>query len=234
MKSYFRAVAALAAVSVIALAAACGGGKDAAQPATGGVTQQPASAAKLASDAQKTLESGKVDEAVAQFSTAVAEGANSAAAFSGLAAGLIQQGKYEEAIEDLGRAIVQEPKNDAFFESRAIAETELFKKNGDKSLLVRAILDADASFKLKPDRIGPLFARGEAYFLNGDYDKALADMQECVKRSKGFQRAWIVKGKTEAAMGKTADAKASFQQVVQLDPNGQNGEQAKAELAKLP
>lgn len=198
------------------------------------MTQQPASAAKLAIDAQKTYDSGKVDEAVTQFSTAVAQGANSAAAFGGFGAGLIQQGRYQEAVEQLGKAIALDPKNDVYLENRAIAGAELFKAGQDKSLLAQVILDADAAFKLKPDRIGPLFARGEAYFLNGDYDKALADMQECVKRSKGFQRAWILKGKTEAAMGRTAEAKVSFEQVVQLDPNGQAGAQAKAELAKLP
>lgn len=38
---------------------------------------------------------------------------------------------------------------------------------------------------------------------------------------------------TNVALGRTADARADFEKVVKLDPTGQEGTQAQAELAKL-
>jgi Flp pilus assembly protein TadD len=223
------------AVLGITLAVACTGGRSqSTNSETGGQTPAPAAALKLASDAQKALESGKADQAVEQFSTAVAQGATSAQTYGGLGAALIQQGRLEEAIASLTKATELDPKDDIFLENLSIARTELFKRNGDASLLVGAVQAADEAARLRPDRIGPIFARAEAYYLGREYEKALTDLQECVKRSDRFKRAWLLKGMTNASLGRVDAAKTDFNKVIQLDPNDDMASQARAELAKLP
>jgi tetratricopeptide (TPR) repeat protein len=206
---------------------ACGGGDSEAPPG------QSRELTRAVETAQKSLDSGKVVEAAQQFDAAIEQGASSAEAYGGRGATRIQQADYSGAIADLTRAIELDARNDTHLENRAIAQIELFKKGGDSALLAQAINDADASARLKPDRIGPIFARAEAYFLSKEYQKALADLNECVKRSDRFRRAWLLKGMTNVALGRTADARSDFEMVVKLDPTGQEGTQAQAELAKL-
>jgi tetratricopeptide (TPR) repeat protein len=227
--------AALAAIIALSLTVACGGGG--AGPGGGEAERsgavQSRELSRAVESAEKALESGKVAEAIAQFSAAIESGATSAAAYGGRGTALIQTREYPQAIADLTRAIELDPKNDIYAENRAIARTELFKMNGDRSLLAEAILDAGAAAALRPDRIGPIFARGEAYYLNGDYEAALSDLKECVKRSDRFKRAWLLKGMTNLALGRPTDARADFEKVLKLDPSSPEASEAQAQLARL-
>ncbi|MBI4305767.1 MAG: hypothetical protein HY678_05555 [Chloroflexi bacterium] len=52
-------------------------------------------------------------------------------------------------------------------------------------------------------------------------------------RSDRFQRAWVLKGMTNAALGRTTDARADFEKVLKLGTDEKTTAQVTAELAKL-
>jgi tetratricopeptide (TPR) repeat protein len=196
-------------------------------------TSAPAPSSDFAREAETSLQSGKVDDAVVKFTEAIQKGDTSAGAHGGLARALSQQDNFAESIVEFDKSIALEPKNDILLEGRGTAYNELAKQ-GDASGIDKAIGDFTAAIDVAPSRIGPLFGRGEAYFIKKDYERALTDLEECVKRSDRFQRAWLLKGMVNVALGSAASARADFEKVVALDSTGENlGPAAKAEIEKL-
>lgn len=187
----------------------------------------------LVKQGEQAFKSGDVQQALQQFEKAIEEGDESAAAFSGRGRALFEQGMYDEAVEDLNRAVELDPDNDEHLESRGLALIEQFKENADPESITQAVEDFTKAMDLRPDRVGPIFGRGEALYLQGEYEAALEDLGECVKRSDRFRTAWLIKGKTNAALGRTDAARSDFEKVIQLDPDGEYGTRAREELAKL-
>jgi len=217
-----RRISCLIPVLLALVVAACAGGGGG-----GGVSD-------LVKGGEKALESGKVEEAVQQFQQAIEQGDETAAAFGGRGRALLEQGRSAEAVSDLTRAIELDPKSDVYLETRGLALIERFRETGEPGLVDRAVEDFRRAIELRPDRIGPVFGRAEALFLRGDLEAALADLEECVRRSDRFQRAWLLKGRANAVLGRVDAARADFEKVLRLDPDGGNGAQAREELGRLP
>ena len=86
----------------------------------------------------------------------------------------------------------------------------------------RATQAFDQALQKKPDYLQARFARGEANLLDGQYQAALDDLETLTATSPTVAVFWAAKGTALAKLEKNDQAKASFEQALQLDDRDPN------------
>ena len=89
---------------------------------------------------------------------------------------LLDQGKEQEAIEALSSAIHRYERHALAYERRGFINHQL--KNYDD-----AIYDFSKSIKFNPSNAESYIGRANTYIILGDYNKAVADLEETIKKS---------------------------------------------------
>ena len=103
-----------------------------------------------------------------------------------------QKGEYDKTISDSAKAIEINPKDAyAYYwrgrahyaQERAIGSSEIEKYIYDKAkaILVKAIKAYSKAIELKPELWDTYYWRGLAFYMNGEHDKAIADLTQAIK-----------------------------------------------------
>ena len=87
-----------------------------------------------------------------------------------------------------------------------------------RKLYKAAIIDADVSIKLDPDRYQPYHTRGAARAALGDSERAIADFDRAIEISPEVAENYYERGLAKEALGQKEAAKADIKKAKKLDP----------------
>jgi PQQ-dependent catabolism-associated CXXCW motif protein len=154
---------------------------------------------------------GDNDNAMKDFSKAIAIRPNYALAFANR--GYIQRSrkKLDEAIADTSAAIKLNPKLAWAYENRAFAYE-------DKEQWRALFDDAQKMIELSPDyRLGYEF-RGHAYLEVGQYQDAITDFTKCIAMDSTAIYGYRMRGRAYYFLNQFDSALADFQAALRIDP----------------
>lgn len=117
-----------------------------------------------------------------------------------------------KAVELFTKKIEAEPRNTGWRQARAIA----WRRQGE---LDRAIADISEAIALAPPDLDHYYnTRGNFYLEKKDYERALADYNEAIRRRADNAYAWNNAGLARRAKGEYAKAVENFTRAIALDP----------------
>lgn len=155
---------------------------------------------------------GRVPEALAVLTQAIAQYPNTAALFSVRGALLLEEKKYAAALDDLEAAVKIDPKDPVTLTNRAQAY-RAFNRTQE------SLADLDRAVELEPDMVAARFNRGAIQYTRGKYQAALADFDQCIRADPGTPAPYFNRAVTHDALGNRRQAIADLQQFVQLSDN---------------
>jgi len=155
---------------------------------------------------------GRVSEAIAHFSAAVALNPNLAEAHQNLGRALVDQGRMAEAIPSLTEAVRLMPGN-------AEAHSELGAALSSQGQIGEAIIHYTEALRLKPDLPQVHNALGYALASEKKISEALFHFSEAVRLKPGFAEAHNNMGLALAGQGKISEAAAHFAEAARLKPD---------------
>lgn len=205
-------------------------------PAAVAQQQQPSEASKKGAEVRAALERGnanllaqKYAEARAEYEAAMAQiedPASHVPILRSIASSYFGEAKPDEAVATLEKALVIAPDDQ---ESLRLITTVLINSGKEEQAATyKARITGD--FKVDPSI---LLNKGIEQYNKGDYEKAMQYFEQVVAENPGSADAYYYRGLTYLATGKTAEAKADFTKVLEIDPNHARAADVKEYLANL-
>lgn len=204
------------------------------------VTMQRPSAEELQAVAEKgalgavqrgneLMEAQKWAEARAEYQKALAdlEPASQGPVLRGVARTYFQEGKKEEAIAELEKALAIAP-DDADTLRLIIS---LLVAQGREKEAEKHIAKLPSGVGIDPNT---LLNIGISRYNAGEYPQAVAEFDRVVADNPELPDAYYYRGLTHLAMGKNAEARADFEKLIALDPDGKLAGEAREFLESLP
>ena len=138
----------------------------------------------------------------------------------------VQEKDYPKAVESLEKVLATDPQN---AQVRAIAaQAALEGRMIDKGRSLLAGLDE--SKIASPD---VFFNMGVNFFNAGEIADAITYYGKTIAKDPAYVDAYFRRGLAYLGQGKTAEAKADFQKVVELQPDGEMGTMAKKAMEQI-
>ncbi len=125
---------------------------------------------------------------------------------------LEQAGKGSESPESLARL------GDKYFENNRFEE---------------AIVVYEKVLKLNPDDVDTYNDMGLALYYTGKSDIAIETLRKGTEVMPSFQRIWLSLGFVLTSTGKNEEAKLALKKAIDLNPNSEQGREAKRILGKI-
>jgi tetratricopeptide (TPR) repeat protein len=180
------------------------------------------------------FERGDLDQAITEFTKAIALNPKLAVAYEKRGAALSMKGRYAEALADSDRALdlnkALELDKDLYFvyASRGF----VFYK---QSKLDQALADYDKALQMRPEEAELYNNRGLVHASKGQVDQALADYQKASELSPEWFAPYLNKALVCDANGMTAEALRAYQQFLQLAPPHliQTADRARSRIKQL-
>jgi len=180
-----------------------------------------------ATKADEAYKAGRYDEARAEYEKLLAARPDLASTvYQRIGFTYVQEKQYEPALAALDKALAADPQN---AQLRAIAaQAALEAKKLDKA---RELLSGLDESKIEsPDTF---FNMGIDFFNAGEAQDAIAYFGKTIAKDPAYVDAYYRRGLAYLGQGKTAEAKADFQKVVELQPTSEMGSMSKKALEQL-
>ncbi len=176
------------------------------------------------------VKSGRTNQAIPLLRNIVASappGAPLDDAYNSLGLAFYYERLYDEAIFELRRAIKHNPNNsDAKFNLKTIRTRlehfqagKLYSRMGDRK---GAIAEYRKAIELDPRFIEARHCLGVELLQNGDYTEAFKELRRAEVISMAYRKSyeiWYAEGMALAKLGRTREALAQYDRVVQARPN---------------
>ena len=157
------------------------------------------------------LQTGKFDDAVADFSEAIRLEPKSVDAWAARGMAYCDRGDFDKAVADFSEVLRLAPKT---FKAR-IARGTAYGKKGDHD---QAIADFTAAIAVDPNYALAYGYRAVDYYRNGDLDHALADINEAIRRDGKDAALFCNRGMMHVAQGHFDQAIADCSEALWLNP----------------
>jgi tetratricopeptide (TPR) repeat protein len=155
---------------------------------------------------------GETDSAIGLYREALKLKPNEPAYLEALGVALATTGSWEEAERVLAEALAIDSKN--YLTLLHLGNIAAVHRNEPDIALARY----RAALVLDPDAPEIRTNIGNMYFLNADYDRALAEYRIQTERWPGTVEAWVNMAKVYAVKGQRREARAALQQALRLSP----------------
>ena len=156
---------------------------------------------------------GDYDRSIADCDEAIKLDPRSDFSYSARGTAYASKGDYARAITDHNEAIKLNPKLGGYYVFRGYAHLY----NGNNS---GAIADYTEAISLDPKgaprSAGAHAGRGEAYRRNRDYDRALLDLNEAIKRNSDYLASYAYRGSVHEAKGDRAKAIEDYNKALSI------------------
>ncbi len=152
---------------------------------------------------------GRLPQAMAVLSQALAKYPDNAALFNMRAALELEQQDYKGALADLEQAVKLAPGVPLYRVSRA----QLYLRFGRQK---EALKDLDAAVMLDPDLVPARFNRGALLANLGREREALADFDRCIAVEPHLPAPWFNRGSMHWALGEKEKARADIRRFLEL------------------
>jgi tetratricopeptide (TPR) repeat protein len=117
---------------------------------------------------------GNLNQAMIDFTKAIALDKNYAAAYANRAHAYTKQGNLDQALVDYNQAIAINPNLAGVYDGRA-------NVNFEKGNLEAVIADCNQALKLNPESSSTYYNRGLAYARQNNFDAAIADFNQSIR-----------------------------------------------------
>lgn len=135
---------------------------------------------------REKLEKGLAEQAITDFTRAIARNPSKADSYFYRAKAYGKQGKYDQAIADYTKAIELNPREISSYGSRG----DLYRT---MRLYDQAIKDFTKAIEIAPRMALIYVDRGRTYFLKGSYDQAIADCSRAIEIEPKTDNAYFVR-----------------------------------------
>jgi tetratricopeptide (TPR) repeat protein len=183
--------------------------------------------ANLMSQAEAKAQSGRLDEALADYNRVLSMDvslpiASLACQNRGNIYGI--KGDYDRALRDYEQAIRLNPANAGAYVNRALTLVE----RGDYEA---ALKDYDEAIRFDPTKYKAFYGRSFTHAQLGDFDAAQRDINETLRLNPKFAMAYVYRGGLAARQEKWKKARADYETARRIDPNLAPAWAAMAQLA---
>jgi protein O-mannosyl-transferase len=161
--------------------------------------------------ANDLYERGRLDEAIAQYQTALQIRPDYVEAHYNLGTALYDKGSVDEAIAQFQQALQFRPRSEEAHNNLGIALLQ-------KGSLDEAITHFQAALQIKPGFASPQLNLGIAYFRKGNLDEAIDNFQKALQIKPAYAAAHYNLGNALYQKGRTAEAISHYQQALQINP----------------
>lgn len=215
-------------------------------------------------NAATLLESGQPRQAHDELHQAVTADPSFSEAWSMLAAVSVQLGLYERAVEQSEEAIALDPRNSFAHYNRAFAQEELgalkeaaaayeeairldstfteaysalgnLYVNLDRPTEAIQILEKALAKAADPRFLFLIYkALGKAYLAQGDYERALTELQRSLELMPEWPETWLLLAQTYDAAGMANEASAARDRYLQLEPDAEKRQAAAEQKFVVP
>lgn len=151
------------------------------------------------------------DEAIADFTRAIALDPNYASAYRGRGRALGRKGEFNGAIADFNEALRLNPGAAILYNDRGLT----WRMKGD---LDRAFADFDGAIRLDSNLAAAYRNRGYAWELKGEHDRAIADYDEAIRLNPKDAVAYNNRGHSWQHKNDLDRAIADYTGAIQADP----------------
>jgi len=149
------------------------------------------------------------DQAIRDYTEAIAINPNFALAFSNRGVAYEAKGLFGPAIDDYSKAIAVDPKFRPAYNNRCYALSEIDRPN-------QAIADCDKALMLQGDDARTLDSRGYMYFRLGRYTEAIGDLNKAHELDPSLATVLYVRGMAKARLDDRT-APLDFEEAKRLD-----------------
>lgn len=183
--------------------------------------------AKLAADADAAYKEGRFADARAEYAKLLAARPDLAPTiYQQIGFAFVQEKQYPQAVEALEKVLAADPQNGQI---RAIAaQAALEGRMVDKGRALLAGLDES-----QVQSADVFFNMGINFFNAGETADAIAYFGKAIAKDPAHTDAYYRRALAYLGQGKTAEAKADLQKVVELQPEGEMPAMAKKALESL-
>jgi tetratricopeptide (TPR) repeat protein len=180
-----------------------------------------------AEKADAAYKAGRYDEARAEYEKLLAMRPDLAAMINQqIGFSYVQEKQYAKAVEYLEKVVAADPAN---AQIRAIAaQAALEGRMLDKARTLLAGLD-----ELKVTNPDIFFNMGVNFFNAGEVKDAIDYFGKTVKLDPAYVDAYYRRALAQLGLGQTAEARADFQKVVELQPDGEMATMSRKALDQL-
>ncbi|MBI2568886.1 MAG: tetratricopeptide repeat protein [Candidatus Schekmanbacteria bacterium] len=203
-----RSTAIASRLAMLLLTVFVGGPQGMAEPVSGA---GPATAAEAISQGQRHLGEGKLQEAVAAFSTAIAQDPQAVPALVGLGAAFYKLGRLSEAVDQLRRAVERQPDNAHAHFLLGASLAGLKDRPGSVAAL-RRCLELDASNRQAS------YLLGLAYVADGNHAGAVTVYLDAIRQSGKDANLYYLLGNAYTQIGRTDEAIAAYGDALNINP----------------
>ncbi|MHC4478755.1 MAG: tetratricopeptide repeat protein [Planctomycetota bacterium] len=157
-------------------------------------------------------ELGLWEEAIADYSEALAIMPGHLGALNRRAEAYAESGQWDKAIADYSKVIELKPHQWGRWQQRFEAYLQLGQQD-------KALADYSKAIELDPDNPGRWYARGNAYAHLKQWDKAASDYSKAIELDPDNPGRWQVRGSAYANAGQWDKAIADFSKAIELAPS---------------
>ncbi len=154
---------------------------------------------------------GDLEQAIADFTEALAIDPQDVGAHLSRAGVYHDRGEFREALADLNEALRRQPDSAVVLARRGDVQGRL-------GALDEALADYTRSLELKPDQADVVFRRGNVFAGREDLGAALADYTAAIRLNPDAAAAYINRGNVFARLGDGERARADYTEAIRLDP----------------
>ena len=207
---------------------------------------QPADASGLVTLGNTLMNSGKYEDAEADFTKALSINSKDAVALADRAIAYVWQRKSDLAAKDINAALAIDPDNAVALRAQALqaefkhdcdsaveAYTKSLKTESDNGFAIghralceyvlgredSALADAELALKSSPDWVALRALRATVFLSEGKTDQSASEAQLLVKQSPDSVYAQLEAGRIYAQAGKTAESLKAFDAALAIKPS---------------
>lgn len=153
--------------------------------------------------------SGKLDDAIREFSEAVCVAPECANVYANRGEAYNKIGNLDAAIQDYTEAIRLDPNQDWAYLNRAV----IYRNKGK---LDSAIQDCNEAIRIDPKISNFYINRGEIYRRKGDLEEAIRDCNEAIRLDPNYDWAYAIRGNINSQSGDYGAAIHDFTESLRL------------------
>jgi tetratricopeptide (TPR) repeat protein len=168
---------------------------------------------------------GNYQQAIADYSSALALQPEDADALHARGVAYEQIGQSERAREDYRQAAAIDPQLSTAYLNRGVTL-------GSMGNLRQAIASLSEAIRLAPQNPDGYFNRGAAYFQQGDIESAIEDFSSVIRLSANDEAAYYWRGVSNEQAGRRREAIADYRQFLAISQDPQAREEVEQKLSQ--
>jgi tetratricopeptide (TPR) repeat protein len=148
---------------------------------------------------------GRYEQAVADFTKAIAKGGGDALAYNTRGRSYFELGRYEDALTDASRAVDLDPRSDTAWNTRGYILYTLRRYE-------EALRDLDRALEINPRHEGAYNHRGLVHTALERYDRALADFDQALGVDPDYHEVYANKAEAYERKGSKQEAVEAYRE----------------------